>query len=215
MDSKTDWAAFGYGKVGQPCEDRPGRPHQPTFGGHDLFEVPAQDLREREQPQGLSSRGTVDNNHVVGTRACVVVDFEKGKQLVHAREDEELLGLDSPSTPPVEDVHQLTANRAPVTVELALSVDLLGMELIDNGRRVGSKGDCQSIGQRVCRVGRCDQGSIAGVSRGKGCRSCHGGLPHPTLSGDEDDSHCLTGLEGTAAEPPQCSRDHLFLGLTA
>ena len=197
IDSKTDWAAvktssWGSGRSVSRLRIGLAAFIKRALGGEDLLEVPAQDLGEREQAEGLGGRGAVDHDHVVLPGSGMTVHLEKGEELVHPGEDEELLGLDAAGSAPIEHVHQLTADRAPVAVELALGVDLLAVEIGNDLARVGSQAHGKGIGERMGRVGGGDQCPMTGVGCSQRRAGGDGGLAHSSLAGDEDDPHAQT-----------------------
>ena len=85
------------------------------------------------------------------------VNLEQGKQLIHAGKNQELLRFDPGHPAPVEDLHDLISDRAPVPVELGLGVDLLAGQARENLALDVPESQPQSVGQRMGRIGRGDR----------------------------------------------------------
>ncbi len=119
----------------------------------------------------------------------MIPDTGEGEELVHAGEHRQLLCFDSFQAGPVEDIGQVVPNGPPRLLEPLLRIDLLRIESINHLAWFVTKRDLVGIGERMRRVGRhhqCSMAEICGPNR-RGCGNS--GLPHATFPGDEDDPH--------------------------
>ena len=180
---------------GGPGQHRPERLHHPALDREHPRHVPAERLRQRQQSQGLRRGSAVDHDHVPAVTDRVGPQLEERQHLLGTRDHGQLLRGDRVDTGRVEHRHQVALDLAPGPLEAALRVDLLDPQpRLDLGRlgpercRTGAEG----VAERVCRVGRHDQGPPPGTRGERRRTGGGGGLADPALAGEEDDAHEVT-----------------------
>ena len=193
---------FGHRQICKPGQQGSGGLHQTPLGGHHLLEIPGEDLGKGEQAKGLGRRSTVDDEDIELTGAGVTVYLQQGEQLVHPGEHQKLLGLDPGRSTPVEHVHELASDRPPIPVELTLGVDLLTLKTFRHLGGIGPQRCIESVGQRMGRVRRGDQGPVPGVGRGQGGGRGHRGLAHSPFTCDQDYPQGSTHFSNTLTQTP-------------
>jgi hypothetical protein len=90
-----------------PGQQRTHRPQGAALRREDPLDVPGQRLGQREQPQRLTSRRAVDDDEVPRAARHLPGDLEQGEDLLGARQDRELLGLQRVDAGPLEQTEQV------------------------------------------------------------------------------------------------------------
>ena len=83
------------------------------MGGEDPFEVPAEDVGERQEAQGLGGRRAVDHDEVEVVALCVVSQVLQGEDLVESGQRRELGGIDGVGPGPTEQVDEVLTDLPP------------------------------------------------------------------------------------------------------
>ena len=178
-----------HGYAGRAGQDRPEGADQAALHRQHALHVPAERLRQREQPQRLRGGGAVDDHDVPLPRAGLLAELEEGEDLLRAGDHGQLLGRDRVDTGDVEDREQVVLDLGPRLLEAELGVDLLHEEPVGHLGGLRAHRLPEGVGQRVGRVGRQDQRAVAGRRGECGRAGCHRRLADPALAREEQDPH--------------------------
>ena len=197
-------ALVGQLQVEEGERERPGRGEQLRLAPGQLAQPPARGLRERQQPQRLTGRRAVDDDHVPAAVLDMALEPQQGEQLVAAGRDRQLLGRD-PLDPAL---HQHRAepllHGRPVLLQLRLRRDLLRPQVGADLRGLAADRRLQHVGERVRRIGREHDRAQPGrrATAGRGCGD--GGLADAALARVEDRARGHDGAPQPT--PPACGR---------
>ncbi len=177
---------------GGPGQHRPQRLDHPALDREHPRHVPAERLRQRQQPQRLRRGSAVDDDHVPAATDRVVAQLEEGQHLLGARDHGQLLGGDRVDPGRVEHRHQVALDLAPGPLEPALGVDLLHPQPRLDLRRLGPDGAAPvpNASPSECAASvEMHQGPLPGARGERRRPGGGGGLADPALAGEQDDAH--------------------------
>ena len=101
----------------------------------ELLHVPLERRRKRDEPQRLPGGRAVEDEDVESLLARVLVHVEERRNLLHAREDRELLGEHLLDAGDREQRRDVPRDVLPVAADLLGDVDLLDPEVLARPRR--------------------------------------------------------------------------------
>ena len=140
----AEHAAAGHGYAGGAGEHGPQRLDDALLDREDALHVPAQRLRQREQPQRLRGRCAVDDDEVPVVGERVQPQLEEREHLLGAGDHGQLLGGDRVHAGGVEHREQVALDLGPRLLEPQLGVDLLHVQVVGDLGRLGADRWCRT-----------------------------------------------------------------------
>jgi hypothetical protein len=110
---------------------------------------------------------------------------EQGKNFFHTRQNGQFVGDDRIEAPAFKEFFEKMVDGPPVPFDLAGHVDFLAEQVVRDGRRFGSDGHVERIGQGMGGVRAQDQGSQTGLGGAGGRGGGHGRFTHPAFAGEQ------------------------------
>jgi hypothetical protein len=144
---------------------------------------------QREQAKRLGRGRAVDDEQVVLAALDVGLHVDQREDLVQARDHRELLRLDRLDPGPVHHLDEVVLDLAPVGLQPALRVDLLGPQVLGDRGRVLADLQVERVRQRVGRIRAHDERPVTGGGRSNGGGRRDRRLAHAALAGEQEDPH--------------------------
>jgi hypothetical protein len=175
---------------------RTGHPHHLALQGEDPVQVPASDIGEGQQLQGLAGGCAVDDQHVEFLPLGMAADPHQARHLLHPGRRGQLLGDDLVDPLAVEQHRQIVVNAVPMPLHLVEGIDLLGKEILADLDRLGTELEVEAVPQAVRGVGGDHQGPQPELRTAHGGGGGDGGFAHTTFARVEDHAHLREYRDG-------------------